>query len=506
VAAVAAVAWAAALLLAWTGCAPEEDPLPESVRRLPPIVLITIDALNVEHLSLYGYERESSPHLEGLAAESIFFRNAWAPSSWTAPSMASLFTGVYPRTHGVENGVLSLETAEIFGQERVPEHLLTLAERLRRAGYETIGISTNPHLTRAVGFADGFDHFFESAALRNAIADGMQVTGRLVRELLVDADEAVGIAMRYLRVRDRRRPYFLWLHLLDPHWPYSPRAPYIGEFGGGVRLDVDRDRLDLGVPMDKVEEFGLTAESGLFRHLVDCYDSEIRAVDEEIGRLVRQLPELEEGILVVTADHGEGLLEHGQLGHRLTLYEEEVRVPLLIRLPRSRRQQRVVESPVSLVDLTPTLLGLLGFPPDRSLPGEDLRPLWAGRFRIREIAAQLTTEFGRVIALRQGRWKLIRYLDYPKDDQLFDLVADPEERENRALSATADFQRLDAALEGWLARIPAAPPRVHGARLSESQVEELRALGYVSGAAPAPAATRGPEGLLAPPRLLEGKR
>jgi len=490
-----ALAWLAIALMC--GCAWQPAAAPPSEYQSPPVILITIDALNCGHLPLYGYQRNTAPALARLSEQSLFYTRVWSTSSWTAPAMASLFSGLYPRTHSVLEGTLSLETAEVTGQQQLPGPVLTMAERLRQTGYETIGISSNPHLTQKAGFAQGFDFFYENEALRQAIAAGDKITGTVVTDLLLDAHEVNRIALRYLGVRDRQRPFFLWLHYLDPHWPYSGRLPWIIEYAGGQRIDLDRDTLDLGVPMDKVKELGMTGDDALSKYLIDCYDSELSAMDEQLGQLLDRIPEAESAVVIVTADHGEGLFEHGQLGHRITLYEEETRVPLLIRLPRERRTAKRMDDPASLIDILPTLLGALNLPGDPSLPGRNLlAPAGTSAHKQRLLAMELPP----FIATVKGRWKYIHDSRDAMGAEAYDLESDPQERDNRAADQSL-ITLLTNDLRAWTESVPRGGQSIAGRIMAEEEIEELRALGYGQPGQPRSAADSraGREGAPPPP-------
>lgn len=403
----------------------------------PNVVVILVDTLRADHLPTYGYPRATAPFLSALASQGVVFDNAWSTSSWTAPATASLFTSLYPQEHGVVLGLDHEAGARVDGRRlvnRIPAAVETLAEMFEGAGYLTLGVSDNAHVSRETGFDQGFDEF-ESA------------TGATAERL-------------HKWVRDHRarmaaqQPYFLYVHYVEPHEPYLPREPWYSEFARDGRAHPTHAKF------------------------VDAYDSEIRSLDDGLARLYRACGWAQDTVVIVTSDHGEEFGDHGGGGHAHTLYSEVLRVPLVVHgLPGA--VPRRVDEPVSLVDVLPTLRDLVGLPADPRAEGVSLLDLarGGGQGFDRPLFAHLVQfETGRIWeATLQGEWK--RVLLKPGAPQLFNLADDP--REERDLSET--LPSVSAALDGrdraFAARRQAAPAPVE-TLVSPETAESLRALGY----------------------------
>jgi arylsulfatase A-like enzyme len=439
----------AALLLALAaGCSPQ-----------PP----RIDTLRWDHLGAYGYERDTSPAIDALAAQGLRFDRAYVTAPWTMPSVASMITGLYPSGHGVKN-VMS----------GTPMSLHTLAEILRERGYQTAGVVSNRLLINKLekGFAQGYDVYLGGDARGHDHVSSESVT-----------DKSIRILERF--AEDGHR-FLLFVNYFDPHFNYLHHQQ-IGFAPARVgRLDGHQDIGELREMLGELSD----EELGFLR---DLYDEEIRITDAGIGRLLARLGELElaeSTLVLLTADHGEEFRERGWLGHTRSLYEELMRVPLVIRMPGARRVPRVVEAPVSLVSLTPTILELLGIEiADFGFQGPSLAPLVLGRGDpepgppIAEVdyvppgdPRSIKRAFKKAII--DGRFKLIRD-DESGRIELYDLDTDPEERrslaEERPQLRDRLLRQLDARLVEAARGAVAAPER----QLAEDEIEALRGLGYL---------------------------
>jgi arylsulfatase len=285
-------------------------------------------------MGCYGYEAMTSPLMDEFARKGTLFRHAYAPSPWTLPSHVSLFTGLYTDSHGVsEENVTLKKDAD------------TLAARLGRNGYQTGAIVCAPLLRPDFGVHHGFDVYDTEL-----IADSY-VEARLVKV----GPSVTAKALKWIDGRDAR-PFFLFLHYWDVHYDYNPPEEYLRLFDPDYDGDINGidiyNRTDIVPGMDPRD----------LEHLIALYDAEIRYTDDAIGSLLNGLAErgLDANTMIwLTSDHGEEFLEHGGKGHTTTCYEELIRVPLLARVPWLDRPQSVVEGPVSLIDLYPTILELL---------------------------------------------------------------------------------------------------------------------------------------------------
>lgn len=495
----------------------------------PNVIFILVDTLRADHLSMYGYSRVTSPSLENLAKSAITFTQASAASSWTKPSVASIFSGLYPVAHKARTN-----------QDFLSGSVLTLAEALRDSGYLTMGVTANPLIAPTFGFTQGFIDFsapetvspFRFTSIgrvarslsnqlrvaeskdREAQSDdaatgqggtGVRVgpseserseLGRSLRSVirrstnriaeiafgekigtLPPGDGITDIALSMARRSSRARPVFLYVHYIDPHVPYSPPPPYDRAFSHQDDIPIREsgvDALSIGASEDDREWIGTS---------VDLYDGEILFVDTQIGRLLDGLEEmglLENSLVVLTSDHGEEFLDHGGTKHGRTLYEEVLRVPLLIRMPDLSSAGRTFDRPVGLVDLMPTVLELAGAEQPQSIHGRSLvADLSSGGGE-----QQPTRYFGQVLHLEMARvddLKIIRNRNQQGSEEIYDLGADPLERVNLADLHSDEMQELLGLFEELDEDAIALGPGIQQQDVAEEDeaLEALRALGYI---------------------------
>jgi arylsulfatase len=431
----------------------------DRVARRPPlahphVILISIDTLRADHLGTYGYRQATSPVIDALARESVVFDNAFATASWTLPSHASMLTGLYPDEHlaGHHAPRTPLRT-----------DIPTLAEVLASAGYRTIAFTGGGIMTRSRGLDRGFALWTERFHAR-------------LDAVLPEVFVAIGAAPE--------RPFFLFLHSYDVHGPYPdppPRAP--GTPPRAPDLGVSEWMRLIGLPYHHYQAF--ERYQGLDQ-IVTAYDDGIRSVDDHLRPLFEQLQRLglyDDALVIVTSDHGESLYERGvYVGHSYTLYDEELHVPLLVRVPRARLIGRRGEL-VSGVDLMPLILDQAGIAPPAGLSGRD--PLVPGSLPHDYVRGE--TSHTGACYLRSLEWKWIggtggRVPSGIEDrfvggTQIFDLRSDPRERTNlvwQPVAPPADLEAQRAAL-GDRCPIPESkdPP------MTEQQLLQLRILGYV---------------------------
>lgn len=462
------LAWRALLLasLVWLcGCSPSR----------PDILLITVDTLRADRVSAYGHTRATTPVLDALAAEGVRFESAYSASSWTAPSLASLLTSLQPASHGVEHGHLAagqaLAADAVVKQEVIAEQVALWPELLAPAGYTSFGITANAHLDARFGFARGFFRY------RCVGFEGLESVERVLEDFLEDLEGA--------------SPWFLWVHLLDPHAPYTPRPEWIrGQRPGfrGVPEPLASVRLE-----SHYKDLGVERGTPAFELVNLLYEGEIAHTDAAIGRLLARLGLDGDELVFVTADHGESFLEHDRFGHGYNLYEEVVRVPLIVRMPGRTSAGRVVSQPVSGIDLLPTVLDALELEAPPALQGRSLLPLLRGEVvPPRDVVTSLS-RFPPLESrsLRRGAWKYVhRYRD--GRHALYDLEHDPGEQRNLLAERPEKALELAASLEVLAAEERAArvPPRLEP--LSAEELSQLRALGYTqeSGTPPPEGADR----------------
>ncbi len=418
----------------------------------PSIVLISVDTLRADHLSSYGYAR-ATPHIDALAATGVLFEDAHTVAPWTLPAHMTMLTGTYPSTHGVDN-----EGFALAGE--VP----TLAEALTRSGYRAAGFVAHHYLAPTYGFDRGFGDGYTYEQYLNDPAKPAEA---------IRGDRVVAAAADYLeRTRDDEKPYFLFVHLFDPHWTYSAPEPFAGRYSGGYTGSMDGT---LGRMMPAIAAKRPLPRADL-QQLIDLYDEEIAWVDHLVGRLVakiRQLPGGDRTVIVFTSDHGEEFEDHGSLGHSVTLYREQTHVPLIIVDPADGGARRVPNR-VGLVDLAATIGHLAGLPDDDPFlrQGEG-RALHLGDGEFEDTGSPLvieTTRYGhpRAAAI-VGRHKAIGPMDYdfmgiqqtdegPRQRaaatwrrrlELYDVESDPYDRSPLPLDTAAD---AIAFLRNWQER------------------------------------------------------
>ena len=429
----------------------------------PNVVLVTLDTTRADRLAVYGYERQTSPNLDALAAESVVYEFAYSTSSWTLPAHASLFTGKYPRSHGATHdpeGPLLLSDAiaapsEIRARTIAPSET-TLASLLRGAGYATGGVVAGPWMLRTFGLAAGFDHWDDDGIVGAGGRRAGEVTDRALAWLEETPD-----------------PFFLFLNYFDPHAPYAPPAPWASSY------------LPPGVQPNPRS----ASQAG------DLYDAEILYMDHHFGRLLRALRASgshDRTLIVVTSDHGELLGERGQWGHERFLWEPLVRVPLMVRHPGARGAGTREREPVSIVDLFPLILSAAGLEPPDDVQGE--APPARRRPLLAEVDPIGTSPTGRWQARWEGRTKTL--VSTLGDRFVFDLAADPEERENLVERAPARAEGAVRTLEEAFAALPPPPEAGDALTIDDATREALRALGYLD----AGAAADDPEARFGAPR------
>ncbi len=456
---------------------------PAELRPVRNVLVFLVDTLRADALRVYRpASRVETPALAALAAESVVFEQGHTPENWTKPSVASLLSGLHPWLHRATDG-----------DSVVPASVRLLPELLRRKGYATAGFVANGYVSGKFGFRRGWDRW------RNYIREGRRTKAQFV------ADDV----LRWLERRPQGKPFFLYVHTIDPHVPYIPPdrilrrydpAPYQGP------VSFVRDRLLLEhVKLGKVR----LGERDKAR-LRALYDAEITYHDEHFGRILeglRQAGLLEETAIFVVADHGEEFFEHGSVGHGHSVYEELLHVPFIVRWPGV--PPRRVRAPVSLADVVPTVLEALGVEAPEEVSGRSLLPLLRGEPEGRPHVS---------VSGFQDGWRVVQLAEHKlavrsgRDFRYFDLRSDPDEQEamglsERPLAVTWLRALLGAELYrhlGWDRR--GAPevsagsegrprsagrprrgrpaPAVHEAERTDidPQTEaQLRALGYVGG-------------------------
>ena len=413
------------------------------------VVLIVIDTLRADHLSFNGYERNTSPVLDKFASESLNFTHAYSTSSWTAPSVSSLLSGLYTSVHGMMPPNSRIKAAQKFSF-KISSKIDMLAEVLSQEGYKTAGVSANPWISEQFGYTQGFNYFFSP--------------GHLIASEINDKTYRV-----FDNVFKKSGPFFMYMHYFDPHDPYNAPGEYKNYFSGEIKDD----------RYDKAEQKVLAK-----------YDSEIRYVDNEIGKFFEYLKTnnfYDDSLIIVTADHGEQFKERGNRGHGYQLFNEESRIPLIIKLPKSSKREKS-DIPVSLVDVFPTILDVCGIKYSNPINGFSLVSNLKDR-QEQGIFSEVSRRFN-VKAYIKDQFKLATYYDLakglyvnPKESEtasLFNFIEDPKE-----LKAILKEDLLNKWSNEFLERFEKMSAefgekyRVDTMEMSPETLEQLKSLGYL---------------------------
>lgn len=434
----------------------------------PNVVLVVIDTLRADHCSAYGYFRETTPNLEALASRGLLLENAWSQAPWTCPSMVSLFTGSYVAVN----------------YKTMPEGIQTLAERFKAAGYSTGALVANPVMYRGTGFERGFD-LFESAEPR-ATETALSTTN-------LPADRFTPKAVALLTGR-LEEPYFVWLHLFDPHLPHHAPERF-REAMTGKSPGLTPEYFHARQPPHSTKSIS-SGDVELIEEKLRAYDMEVAFADEALGAILAALDP--RTVVAVTSDHGEGLFSHAcypemkqpsyghglYVDHGLHVYEEALHVPLVLAgagVPRGVRGAGLVEN----IDLHFTLLRLAGIEPRST--GKDLLNLEgkAAVFAFGALDYTVRTRDGRkyihptmvsrAVGGNMPVWNLAD--EHTRDPMLFDLRDDPDELKNLGREDMESMNRFRKSLEHWREEnIDALPD---SAPMSGELEERLRKLGYL---------------------------
>ncbi len=435
-------------------------------RDRPNVIVVVADTLRADRLGVAGSPSGLTPFLDSLARSGMVFTNAYSTTSWTNAAVASLFTSRFPSQHQV-----------VAFNSRLPDAEVTLGERLHDAGWRGLGSVGNFRLTRGLGFAQGFDVWF------SRMLSGKMTTQQLAQDAVRYYDRH--IARFFWR---RWSPLLLYVHPMEPHAPYDPpaqvRAARIGEPPPGTS---EADVMAKVIGITRWKEV-TPAEAAYVESL---YDGEVVALDDRLRRLFSRLRTrglLERAIVVVTADHGEEFGEHAGFQHGRALYEESVRVPLIISGP-GLPAGRIVHDRVSLVDVAPTVLELAGLPPEPRFEGRSLVPRSGDEAR--ELGSQgILLELlptGAPVDLRRhtagivlDERKLLETWLPQQGSETFDLRRDAGETRPNPPELTVDATALDARLAQRRADLRSRAGTAESAAIEATMRARLRALGYAN--------------------------
>lgn len=439
------------------------------------IVLLTIDTLRPDFIAHGGPQAAETPAIDALLADSVVFERARSAAPWTKPALATIHTGLSPLVHGTTNR-----------RVRLPDGVKTIAEYLSEAGYATLGVGLNVHLEHLYNFGQGFDEYAFPARGDYGIAFGARVMEcfdpHRFPELFPSTQAIADVALEKIRAH-AQEPFFLWLHVLDPHWPYEPPPELVtaqrSTSGMGFRFgdhetvtNVQAGNLKLGLDDQ--------------RWVKELYKGEIRLMDQNVGRILDELRELglyDESLIVFASDHGEEFFEHGNFEHGHTLFDEVLRVPIAFKLPRASRKLRVAVD-VSSESLAPTLLDLAGLEiAAEAFDGSSLVPLVEGTgMAVPPSISTGTYYHGEKAAVVVDGYKYVVEYDTGRE-LLFHLAEDPQEL--RSLAAARPELVLEARtllgerVKQSLERRTSMGLVVEEVELDDATREQLRRLGYI---------------------------
>ena len=409
----------------------------------PNIVLIVIDDLRYDHLPFYGYEKNTAPFLEKIASRSAVFDNAFATSAWTAPSTASIFTSLYPFQHRVVQGFVETKqlrkTDPKIRLNRIPEKIKTIPEILQENGFRTYAISQNINVSRVMGFSQGFEMFKR-----------IQFNSKNEREIndqLIEWSEKIKTGGKY----------FLYIHYIDPHKPFSMRAPWYQK------------------------------KDDIIADTISRYDSEINYVDSMIEEMFKLFEWNSNTMLIVTSDHGEEFWDHDRTGHSRTLYSEVIKVPFLIYFPEKDRMYKRINENISSIDILPTIRSYLKIEKRELEEGVSLMPLIQKEkdvLKSRYLFSHLNRKANKkkfkgeftVRATIYKNWKYISVNNARRE--LYNLKTDPEESINLINEYPVISDDMASKFSAFEEHCKKYKRESVNIKLNKKRLEELKIQGY----------------------------
>jgi arylsulfatase A-like enzyme len=430
----------------------------------PHVVVVLIDTLRCDALGCYGNPADTTPNIDAVAAEGVRFDQALSTSGWTLPAVGSLLTGTWPMIHG---GLGKKTTLSPIRAE-----LPTAAEVLKDAGYRTVAVANAAFVSPLLGLDRGFETFDHRYAYNQEIRR---------------ADESIDAALAQIRAAGGSRPVFSLIHLFDPHLDFDPPPEWRSRFTGGRTEPEPPLGMQMCLAAAKAGS-GDRPTQGSLDYIRGVYLGEVGFVDQQIGRLVAGLRESglwDDTLLVITSDHGEEFWDHGGFEHGHTLYDELIRIPLVVKLPASLPPARpVVDEQVRLLDVMPTAFELAGIGAPESFVGASLLPLIRGEERGDRVGFAEATLYGaEKLAWRTGTHKVVFTQDRTAPTvEVYDRTADPLEQSDLSAVDPELTRRLMGELDGFvrdLAQQAATMSELEPILLSPAEVERLESLGYI---------------------------
>jgi arylsulfatase A-like enzyme len=444
--------------------------IPEALRDRPNVIFIMVDALRADRLNCYGYEPRTSPHIDALAADAVLFQTCITQSSWTKPSTATLLTSLYPSSHQA-----------IYKSDMLPDPVVSLAELMSAGGYFTLGFANNANIAPIFNFGQGFNQyiFLKPRYFFMSPESGFQLTGynqlRLLRERFFsktkhvyhyyqDAQVVNKNVISWLEKLQAGR-FLLFIHYMETHDPY-----FVHPYNGVGYARVSNPNPDPG-------------QADLYS---ETYDGELRYVDQAVGELCGWLKEqglYDQTLIILTADHGQEFYEHGGWWHGTTLYEEQIHVPLIVKLPGQEAAGTIDDRMVRSLDIPPTILTLADIAHHPSMQGQSFLKTanspWPG---VEEVFSEEDHEGNVVRSLRTRAWKLIQAnLNNPRGlptTALYHLADDPLENTNLAMDRRELVDVMESRLEEKIALAKGEAVARQQRDIDEATRERLKSLGY----------------------------
>lgn len=426
----------------------------------PNVLLVSLDTVRADNLGHYGYPRATSPNLDRLSRKGVLCTNPVSQSPWTLPSHITVFTGLYPSSHGVESDGL-----------RLPDSIKNLGELIDDLGYQSHGAVSSGYVGKAYGFDKGFDSFEQ---ISQPLEEG--------------TEKITASGLEFLRTsvsENKQEPFFLFLHYLDAHTPYDPPAPLDRIFD-----EINYQGEVTGWPKTWMKYFSLSRDfenPDDLQHLIDLYDGEIRRVDAGLGKILNELQKmkiLDNTLVVIFSDHGEEFKEHKGMDHGRTLYREQLHVPLLFSCPVLFKR-KLLPQVVQTMDILPTLASFLDFNPPDNTQGVSLKPLIKPGFFKKfsyqhdEVAfAETDRHKARKRARVTDEYKYILTSKPQEQTELFDMRSDPGDLTDMAETSNGIAEDYNKQLGDWIAFTYMEKERTQPAELSEEDIAHLRQIGY----------------------------
>jgi arylsulfatase A-like enzyme len=488
-AAVAILVLAAGAVLDRTAQFAASRPPPAGAAK-PNVILIVMDTVRGDHVSVNGYGRPTTPNLERMARTATVYARAVAPGNHTLPSHASLFTGLYPASHGAHPVAAADRRTPSAEGLALGSRFQTLAEILSARGYLTAAVAANyAFVSSGYNLDQGFDLFATrfsrcappspSALVGAAAGWSDPVPGK---EYFSAAEINRDVVPLVERLSRHANPFFQFVNYMDAHGPYTPPPPYDRKFPG---KDLDFDPARFQTLRDLILQQRHQISRRERAHILSQYDGGIAFLDAALGRLfdrLRSLGAYDSALIIVTADHGEAFGERDLMEHGTSVYEDQVHVPLIVKFP-NQREKRVVQTPVSLIDVLPTVLDVAGLASDKELPGVSLRRL-SGSARAPIITESYPRPYFLNLSKRFHRIERGFYKDGYKlivrtsgDPDLYRLAEDPGEERNIAAANPEVVAHMTNDFNKWLAETVVADGEAP--QMDSETLERLRSLGYV---------------------------